>query len=73
MSTKSNLHNCTVCGKEFSSRAIVRGAIVGQPVAQLIRRDHPDWSDDSYICRDDLAKYRANYVHSILESERARG
>jgi uncharacterized membrane protein len=59
-----------VCGKEFGERDIVRGALIRDSFADQIRRDHPDWSENSYICREDLGRYRAQYVHDLLESEK---
>jgi uncharacterized membrane protein len=43
---------------------------VGEPVAQLIRHDHPAWPGSGYVCRSDLARYRTLFVHSLLEAER---
>jgi len=39
-------------------------------IAKEITKDYPAWSSTSLICRQDLMKYRARYVHSILESEK---
>jgi uncharacterized membrane protein len=44
--------------------------LVQDTISALIQRDHPAWSADSYICRADLSKYSAEYVKSLLESER---
>jgi uncharacterized membrane protein len=44
--------------------------VVRDTVAELIGRDHPGWGPESAICRTDLARYRAQYVHTILESEK---
>ena len=46
------------------------GALVRELFAERIRKDHPDWSENSYICREDLGRYRAFYVHDLLESEK---
>jgi len=59
-----------VCGKDFGARSVVRGILVREPITQLIRQDCPDWSEESYICLEDLGRYRMNYVHAILESEK---
>jgi uncharacterized membrane protein len=48
----------------------VLGAIVRPAVVEVIRRDHPEWSAEHFICREDLTRYRGLYVHSLLESER---
>ena len=71
MSKKANQQQtCRICGKAFSARDLVRGAAVRDVVAKEILRDHPDWSPESFICRPDLNRYRSEYVHSLLESER---
>jgi len=71
MSKKANQQQtCRICGKAFSARDLVRGAAVRDVVAKEILRDHPDWSPESFICRPDLNRYRATYVHSLLESEK---
>jgi uncharacterized membrane protein len=48
----------------------VSGAIVREPIAELIRLDFPDWSPEKFICDEDLTRYRGRYVHALLESER---
>ena len=61
---------CAVCGKDFSQREVVSGATIRDSITELILRDHPDWSPDAFICRSDLSQYNANYVESLIESER---
>jgi len=61
---------CVVCGRRLPRRQLVSGAIVRPTVADAIGRDHPAWSSDGFICREDLIRYRGVYVHSLLESER---
>lgn len=67
---ENHRRDCAICGKTFSARDVVAGAFVRDAVADEIRRDHPDWSPESFICRPDLTRYRTKYVHSILESEK---
>ncbi len=61
---------CQVCGKPFPARDLVSGALVRDSIAGAIRADHPDWSENSLICRSDLARYRAEYVHNLLVTEK---
>lgn len=61
---------CAICGKTFAANDVIVGALVSEPVVQAILKDCPDWSAESQICRTDLARYRAKYVHSLLESEK---
>jgi len=61
---------CAVCGKTFSAAALVSGETIRDAVAREILKDHPGWTTESFVCRPDLNRYRARYVHSLLESER---
>ena len=61
---------CAICGKTFADHDLIGGVLVSDPVVQVIFRDFPNWSAESHICRTDLARYRAKYVHSLLESEK---
>jgi uncharacterized membrane protein len=54
----------------FSQRELVPGAAVRDVIAKEIVRDHPEWSQEGFICRADLALYRAKYVRSLLELEK---
>ncbi len=70
MNKKNDWRACAICGKTFPRRDLVPGAAVRDAIAKEIARDHPNWSPDSYVCRPDLAQYRAKYVHFLLESEK---
>jgi len=68
--SKRNTHSeCAVCGRSLPQRQLVPGAIVRSAIADGIRLDHPGWSEEGFICHEDLARYRERYVHSLLESE----
>jgi uncharacterized membrane protein len=67
---KNSGHLCAVCKKTFGQSAVISAHLVRQPIYELIGRDCPNWSNESYICRTDLSVYRSKYVHSLLESER---
>jgi uncharacterized membrane protein len=67
---KKNGHECAVCKKVFTHADVLSAHLVRDTINALIRHDHPDWSDESYICRSDLAVYRTKYVHSLLESDK---
>ena len=67
---KSSQKTCAVCGKSFPPRNILSGELVRKELTGEILKLLPDWSAEKYICRDDLARIRGNYVHSLLESEK---
>jgi uncharacterized membrane protein len=67
---RNDKHVCAICGKTFARRELMAGAVIRPAVADEIRRAHPEWSTDQFICRADLAAFRGQYVHSLLESEK---
>ena len=68
-SKRNKLSECGVCGRSLPQRQLVPGEIVRPAVSDAIQLDHPDWSAEGFICREDLARYRGRYVHSLIESE----
>jgi uncharacterized membrane protein len=47
-----------------------RGILAGPAVAALIERAIGSWSDQGWICTNDLHRYRHEYVKSLLKAER---
>jgi hypothetical protein len=68
--SKSPTGTCLVCGKTFPSRELIAAPLIRANIANDIRAEHPDWSNTSSICQGDLARYRGQYVHSLLISEK---
>jgi len=61
---------CDVCKLAKEPDEVVSGQAVRPAIAELIRKDHPDWDPEKNICRDDLNRYRAQYVQEVLEAEK---
>jgi len=68
--SKNDRVACSICGQTFPRRQLVSNAVVRAPVADTIRRQHPEWPEAGFICVSDLTRYRGQYVHSLLASER---
>ena len=49
---------------------VVPAELVRDSITQLIRKSHPDWSSDGYICIPDLNQFRAEHVKTVLEQEK---
>ncbi len=62
-------HSCTVCKNNFAKESLVPFLAVRNKLTELIRHDFPEWSDGCYICKSDLAAYRAKEVQAIIEEE----
>jgi len=67
---ESRTRQCTICGRVVSPRDAVPAAVVRDSIRNIIIRDHPQWSPDGFICRDDLKRLRSLYVQEVLQSER---
>lgn len=65
-----NKYQCEICKKTFNTSEVLSAHLLREPIYKLIQQDYPQWSDEGYICRSDLAIYRGKYVHTILESEK---
>jgi uncharacterized membrane protein len=70
MANAKEAKTCAVCGKSFALRDLVPGIAVRDVIAKEILREHPDWSQEKFICRTDLNRFRSTYVHNLLESEK---
>lgn len=68
--TCTDNHSCVVCGKNYECSELVPAESIREGLEVEIRKDFPQWSEGSYICQADLAKYRAKYVHALLVSEK---
>ena len=60
---------CQICGSQRPSD-LHRAILAGPGVAELIQRATGSWSDEGWICIDDLHRYRHEYVKSLHEAER---
>ena len=61
---------CEICGKVFAARDLVPAGVLRDELSRVIAAAHPSWSAQSYICRPDLNRFREDYVHALLESEK---
>lgn len=60
---------CAISGQEMARRNLVEIGTLRPALADHIRRDYPDLSDESLISAKELARYRTRYVEEILREE----
>jgi uncharacterized membrane protein len=60
--------SCGICGQ--AKPALVAAALVRPMLVAKIQETYPDFSTDGYICRDDLNRFRFQYVQDLLTSEK---
>jgi uncharacterized membrane protein len=61
---------CAICGNTLPANQLTAADGVRPEVATEIRKSHPQWSADKFICQADLEKYRKKYVSALLAAER---
>ncbi|OHD99850.1 MAG: hypothetical protein A3K14_07105 [Sulfurimonas sp. RIFCSPLOWO2_12_FULL_36_74] len=68
-SVASPKKTCVICKKSFLPKDIVSGELIRKEIAAEIIKSYPSWSTENFICKNDLAEFRENYLHFLLESE----
>jgi hypothetical protein len=60
---------CQICGRPQSRAELLPAPLVRGSLAARIRSTFPSWLQECFICRDDLNRFRAEYVHFMLAGE----
>lgn len=63
---------CEICKKCFSLNDVTPSRFVRPSVADLIKEDHPEWSNDSFVCQEDLNIYRSKYIQNALMASKGQ-
>ncbi|MEZ6131422.1 MAG: DUF1003 domain-containing protein [Planctomycetaceae bacterium] len=66
---RTSLQECRICHRSFPLSAMMPGEMVRPVVSELILAEHPDWTNEGYLCLSDLNRYRGQYVQKVLETE----
>jgi len=61
---------CQTCQKQKKITEGIPAELVSEPLVEIIRKEHPDWSTSGFICNSDLNSFRTKRVKDILESEK---
>ena len=61
---------CQICKRDNSKTEIISAIIVRPAVSKMIEESFPDWNPKGFICRDDLQKYRKEYLQKLLVDEK---
>jgi uncharacterized membrane protein len=61
---------CQICKKRKKLSEVMPAELVREPLVEVIRKTHPDWSSRGFICLSDLDKFRTAYVKGVLETEK---
>jgi len=60
---------CQVCKQPKRYNEVLHAEIVRESIKELIRKEHPDWSEHGFICFPDLNAFRARHIREILSKD----
>lgn len=66
----SNPPRCQICGKDDPAMNLIPAMLVRPIIVDLISKSYPDWSNEGFICLNDLNRFRNDYLRSLLETEK---
>lgn len=61
---------CEICNKIFLEDQLITGHGIRHEIEDIIKNDHPEWNDNSRICKDDFNTFRIKYITKIVEEEK---
>jgi uncharacterized membrane protein len=61
---------CDICKKIFPEDQLITGHGIHHEIENLIKNDHPEWNDNSRICKADFNAFRIKYTIKIIEEEK---
>jgi len=61
---------CQICREAKAPGEVMPAELVRPGVAATIRKTHPEWSSQGFICLADLNRFRIEHVEDILETEK---
>ncbi len=70
MKKREELVVCQVCKKRKPLSEVLPASMVRDSVVEVIKKTHPDWLSDGFVCTSDLNRFRAEYVRQVLEAEK---
>jgi uncharacterized membrane protein len=63
------LVECGLCHRRVAFAHAKPAEMLRGAIAALIRERNPDWDATGFVCRDDLDRYRGEYMQQVLEDE----
>lgn len=69
MPNADNRRICQICGTDQRSK-LHPGVLVRPVIAEIIEKDVGTWSEEGWICSEDLQRFRNKYVQSMLKTEK---
>jgi len=61
---------CQICHLTKELADTIPADLVRPPIVDMIRRTHPGWKTDGYICLHDLNQFRSQYIEEVVEADK---
>ena len=61
---------CQICNQQKKLKEVLPAELVRNSIVDTIKKVHPNWSSEGYICYPDLNKFRIEHVQDVLETEK---
>ncbi len=60
---------CSLSGKNVDPKEAYKGTSIRKTIFDLIKEDHPEFTEESYVSLEELNKYRKKYIEKIVQQE----
>lgn len=61
---------CPICQEQKPLSEGIQGELIHSPIAELIQKKHPDWSQHDFVCLPCVNRIRAEYIQDVLEVDK---
>jgi len=61
---------CQICGRDDKETEVLSSVIIRPMVSKIIEQSFPNWDSKGFICKDDLQKFRKEYLHKLMIDEK---
>ncbi len=61
--------NCSLSGKPIDEKEAYKGSFIRKNIFDLIKEDHPSFSEEDFVSIEELNKYRRKYIERIVQQE----
>lgn len=64
-----NTFKSDISGEDFPEEYRISGKLVGKPVMDFIRKEHPGFTESSCLALSELTEYRSRYISDYMQKE----
>jgi uncharacterized membrane protein len=61
---------CQICKEQKKISEVLSAEMIREPIAEIIKATHPEWSSQSFICIPDLNRFRTEYVQNVIKEDK---